>query len=304
MDRQSSEYSQSPIPAPNSYSPYSTSQLEAQNGEQSTPQPQQATPQDTRSTYSSSATPTSETGSIYTRNPTFGPDQIIGAPRYEGSHRYHPSSTSSGGMTSNISTSSSPGVKMDPEKPEDSTVAAPSPSFAPGHYGAHPPGTYTMPEGYVQHAGTPSWRPDAWAGYAAQSHLHSPYQTPSPTTMAASPTGINASAARGVSAKPGQRKRTGEGGTPGHPLSQVYSFVPIPGAQQNKRPRRRYEEIERMYKCGWNGCEKAYGTLNHLNAHVTMQGHGTKRTPEGKRRHHEACYLRVMKQLFPFADPV
>jgi len=35
-----------------------------------------------------------------------------------------------------------------------------------------------------------------------------------------------------------------------------------------------------MYKCGWQGCEKAYGTLNHLNAHVTMQGHGTKRTPE------------------------
>ena len=62
---------------------------------------------------------------------------------------------------------------------------------------------------------------------------------------------------------------------------QVYSFVPIPGAQQHKRPRRRYEEIERMYKCGWNGCEKAYGTLNHLNAHVTMQAHGSKRTPEG-----------------------
>lgn len=62
---------------------------------------------------------------------------------------------------------------------------------------------------------------------------------------------------------------------------QVYSFVPIPGAQQHKRPRRRYEEIERMYKCGWNGCEKAYGTLNHLNAHVTMQSHGAKRTPEG-----------------------
>jgi hypothetical protein len=62
---------------------------------------------------------------------------------------------------------------------------------------------------------------------------------------------------------------------------QVYSFVPIPGAQQHKRPRRRYEEIERMYKCGWQGCEKAYGTLNHLNAHVTMQAHGSKRTPEG-----------------------
>ncbi len=58
--------------------------------------------------------------------------------------------------------------------------------------------------------------------------------------------------------------------------------MPIPGAQQHKRPRRRYEEIERMYKCGWQGCEKAYGTLNHLNAHVTMQSHGQKRTPEGK----------------------
>ncbi|EQL33989.1 hypothetical protein, variant 3 [Blastomyces dermatitidis ATCC 26199] len=64
------------------------------------------------------------------------------------------------------------------------------------------------------------------------------------------------------------------------PGTTVYSFVPIPGAQQHKRPRRRYEEIERMYKCGWNGCEKAYGTLNHLNAHVTMQSHGAKRTPE------------------------
>ncbi|KAL2012662.1 hypothetical protein VTN00DRAFT_187 [Thermoascus crustaceus] len=64
------------------------------------------------------------------------------------------------------------------------------------------------------------------------------------------------------------------------PATTVYSFVPIPGAQQHKRPRRRYEEIERMYKCGWNGCEKAYGTLNHLNAHVTMQSHGSKRTPE------------------------
>lgn len=67
----------------------------------------------------------------------------------------------------------------------------------------------------------------------------------------------------------------------GHPLSTVYSFVPIPGAQQHKRPRRRFEEIERMYKCGWHGCEKAYGTLNHLNAHVTMQSHGSKRTPDG-----------------------
>lgn len=30
-----------------------------------------------------------------------------------------------------------------------------------------------------------------------------------------------------------------------------------------------------------NGFEKAYGTLNHLNAHVTMQSHGAKRSPDG-----------------------
>jgi hypothetical protein len=64
-------------------------------------------------------------------------------------------------------------------------------------------------------------------------------------------------------------------------LSQVYSFVPIPGDQQHKRVRRRHEEIDRMYECGWSGCKKAYGTLNHLNAHVTMQSHGQKRAPEG-----------------------
>jgi hypothetical protein len=65
-------------------------------------------------------------------------------------------------------------------------------------------------------------------------------------------------------------------------MNQVYSFVPIPGAQQHKRPRRKFEEIERMYLCGWNGCQKSYGTLNHLNAHVTMQQHGPKRLPDGK----------------------
>lgn len=54
------------------------------------------------------------------------------------------------------------------------------------------------------------------------------------------------------------------------------------GPGQKKRPRRRYEEIERLYPCGWNGCEKSYGTLNHLNAHVMTQKHGEKRLPAGK----------------------
>jgi hypothetical protein len=57
---------------------------------------------------------------------------------------------------------------------------------------------------------------------------------------------------------------------------KAYSFVAIPGANQKKRPRRRYDEIERLYHCNWPGCTKSYGTLNHLNAHVSMQQHVRK----------------------------
>ncbi|KAG1588189.1 hypothetical protein G6F47_010722 [Rhizopus delemar] len=60
---------------------------------------------------------------------------------------------------------------------------------------------------------------------------------------------------------------------------KVYSFVAIPGTNQKKRPRRRYDEIERLYHCNFPGCTKSYGTLNHLNAHVSMQQHGPKRQP-------------------------
>ncbi|KAH9847323.1 hypothetical protein C2E23DRAFT_742158, partial [Lenzites betulinus] len=60
---------------------------------------------------------------------------------------------------------------------------------------------------------------------------------------------------------------------------KTYSFVSLPGNAVKKRPRRRYDEIERLYQCSWPGCAKAYGTLNHLNAHVTMQRHGSKRSP-------------------------
>ncbi|ORY33059.1 hypothetical protein BCR39DRAFT_557250 [Naematelia encephala] len=68
---------------------------------------------------------------------------------------------------------------------------------------------------------------------------------------------------------------SGSSNTPGAGLT----FVPLGGPVPRKRPRRRFDEIERLYLCGWNGCEKAYGTLNHLNAHVAMQKHGDKRLP-------------------------
>lgn len=60
-----------------------------------------------------------------------------------------------------------------------------------------------------------------------------------------------------------------------------YSFIALPGNAVKKRPRRRYDEIERLYQCSWPECTKSYGTLNHLNAHVTMQKHGPKRSPAG-----------------------
>ena len=73
---------------------------------------------------------------------------------------------------------------------------------------------------------------------------------------------------------PGNRREGANGKT--------YSFVALPGNAVKKRPRRRYDEIERLYQCSWPDCTKAYGTLNHLNAHVTMQKHGPKRSPTGE----------------------
>ncbi|KAI9321872.1 hypothetical protein BX666DRAFT_1906484 [Dichotomocladium elegans] len=59
---------------------------------------------------------------------------------------------------------------------------------------------------------------------------------------------------------------------------KVFSFVPIPGVNHKKRPRRKYHEVERLYHCSYPGCTKAYGTLNHLNAHVSMQNHVSNST--------------------------
>ncbi|EHY60015.1 hypothetical protein HRR83_006376 [Exophiala dermatitidis] len=141
-------------------------------------------------------------------------------------------------------------------QPTNPSISQASPTYPP--YSPYPQGQDMQHAYQPQHPPYMQQRPphEQWAGYPPQHGMPGPYPHPGP----------------GVQGPPqtSAASRTG----------QVYSFVPIPGAQQHKRPRRRYEEIERMYKCGWNGCEKAYGTLNHLNAHVTMQSHGTKRTPE------------------------
>ncbi|KAG0157097.1 hypothetical protein PDIDSM_4281 [Penicillium digitatum] len=140
------------------------------------------------------------------------------------------------------------------------SLPANSPTYPPP-YSPYQPQGHEMAQ-YQGHPPPPQHmyaRPDWPHSYGQQHHgLPGPYASPATTVGSTFPVPALA------------RSRT----------PKVYSFVPIPGAQQHKRPRRRYEEIERMYKCGWNGCEKAYGTLNHLNAHVTMQSHGAKRTPE------------------------
>lgn len=55
--------------------------------------------------------------------------------------------------------------------------------------------------------------------------------------------------------------------------NRVYSFMPLESVFQQKRPRRKFNEIERLYQCNFYNCTKSYGTLNHLNAHISMQEH-------------------------------
>ncbi|RDW70291.1 hypothetical protein BP5796_08688 [Coleophoma crateriformis] len=267
MERGPSGYQQSGL-----QSPFSSAFNEAQSEESSAdhasaaqyPAQQEVRP----STYSTSATPTSEFYPTSARSANF-PEHI--------QRQYQPPSNhsgSNGAMAQSTSPSTpllqdgranhqNPQMKSDSDVPIDPSIAASSPTYPPngGQYSPYPQ-QQEMHHGYPQHPGAmyAQPRPD-WAGYGGH-----PQHVPAGYAVSGAQTPTSAAPA---GSRPGQ-----------HPLSQVYSFVPIPGAQQHKRPRRRYEEIERMYKCGWNGCEKAYGTLNHLNAHVTMQSHGTKRTPE------------------------
>ncbi|KAI3337290.1 hypothetical protein HD806DRAFT_518190 [Xylariaceae sp. AK1471] len=264
MERSVHEYSQSGLPSP--YPSVSgDNQSEASSADHASAAPYPSNQEARPASYSTSATPTSEYGAYpqSARSTSSFPEQSL-------RHQYHPASNhngSSGGMAQQTTTSPSlplqdgrnhqpQQVKSDSDVPIDPSIAAPSPTYPHGQYSPYAPPPQDMPHQYPQGAPAGLYaqpRPD-WGNYAHPGgQMPHPHSVPYPHTQASAP--------------------------PGRP-QQVYSFVPIPGAQQHKRPRRRYEEIERMYKCGWNGCEKAYGTLNHLNAHVTMQSHGQKRTPE------------------------
>ncbi|CCH45934.1 hypothetical protein BN7_5521 [Wickerhamomyces ciferrii] len=69
-----------------------------------------------------------------------------------------------------------------------------------------------------------------------------------------------------------------------HPQYQTYSThhhdQTLNSQPKKKRPRRKANEMERLYACNYNNCKNSYGTLNHLNAHITFKRHGPKRKPE------------------------
>ncbi|KAF2139346.1 uncharacterized protein K452DRAFT_232274 [Aplosporella prunicola CBS 121167] len=266
MDGRQTEYPQSGLNSPYPF-PTTEPQSEGSSADQASAA-QYPQGQDPRSSnFSASATPTSE----YNINPSSARSGSF--PEYIQRGHYSPAAPAptAGNMAQATSpsmplpdgnsSSSAHNIKSDAEVPIDPSIAAAtSPTYPPhGQYSPYPPQHEV--HHYAPHPGAPMYaaRPE-WTGQYPHMYGHAPVTSGPPAPTMVSPV---------------QRPPTG-----GHPLSTVYSFVPIPGAQQHKRPRRRYEEIERMYKCGWNGCEKAYGTLNHLNAHVTMQSHGQKRTPE------------------------
>ncbi|KAK4186623.1 hypothetical protein QBC35DRAFT_516076 [Podospora australis] len=262
MDRSAAEYSQSGLPSPYP-STVGDTQSEASSVDHATAAAAPyASQQEVRSnTYSTTATPTSDY-SVYptsARSASSFPEHL--------QRPYHPAGNhggSSGGMAQTPTSPSVPlqdgrshqspqQVKSDSEVPIDPSIAAPSPTYtAHTQYSPYAPPPQDMTHQYPHSATMYGHQRPDWGSYQSPGLPGGHHVFPqAPASSATQP-------------RP----------------NQVYSFVPIPGAQQHKRPRRRYEEIERMYKCGWNGCEKAYGTLNHLNAHVTMQAHGAKRTPE------------------------
>ncbi|KIO26628.1 hypothetical protein M407DRAFT_24072 [Tulasnella calospora MUT 4182] len=148
----------------------------------------------------------------------------------------------------------------------------PHPSWNPHH--SEPP---------VQPQGHPSGPddPNAQVDQLADDHQASSGSAPPPVISPppSPPPGSITLTAPNVPYHPRIQYPISSPGSSDQPSSRQYSFVSLPGNAMRKRPRRKFDEIERLYSCNFPGCTKAYGTLNHLNAHVSMQRHGPKRTP-------------------------
>ncbi|SGZ21599.1 BQ5605_C021g09387 [Microbotryum silenes-dioicae] len=173
-----------------------------------------------------------------------------------------------------------------------------------GHISSHDPRSFSMSEAGHAHSehqryssgpdehGSPSsssifqYGPPpraSDAGFYPSSQDHDGFSHSRPTTADSRPGSSHAQAQtlrRGSEFSPpsqGKGSNSESRGQSGS-SSKAYNFVTAAG-QTTKRPRRRFDEIERLYGCDYPGCQKSYGTLNHLNSHKTMQKHGPKSTP-------------------------
>lgn len=80
-------------------------------------------------------------------------------------------------------------------------------------------------------------------------------------------------------ARPGAPEKEHDAVPPDPSVSKASSFVSLPGTSVRKRRRRR--NIEHLYG-SWSGNSKSYGTRIHLDAHIIMQAHRSKRTSAGE----------------------
>ena len=85
-----------------------------------------------------------------------------------------------------------------------------------------------------------------------------------------------------------------------HPMAPIHNVVdpqsmPYPYPQNQhfnedhepkkvRRFRRRYNQIVRKYSCTYAGCNKSYGSLNHLNTHIVTKKHGHRKSKADYRK--------------------
>ena len=122
-----------------------------------------------------------------------------------------------------------------------------------------------------------------------------PYSQPphsaSSTTSPTAPHDYSAASGRSRGYSAGSRPANSQGSRPtGHrgPRVDESDLVFLPASTESdveprRRKRRRWDEIDRKYACNFEGCTRAYGSLSHLNDHVSLQNHGPKRRASGKR---------------------
>jgi hypothetical protein len=157
--------------------------------------------------------------------------------------------------------------------------------------------------------------PSAASPSQGQPYTYSqPPHSASSSTSPAAPHEYSVASSRSRGYSAGARPAASQGSHPtGHrgPRIDEPDLVFLPASTESdveprRRKRRRWDEIDRKYACNFEGCTRAYGSLSHLNDHVSLQNHGPKRRASGKRVFllSEGTILvvstaRLRNQLFP-----